>query len=134
MDTYDVGLARGALTTTDTLSWKDKSWIVGIESDKKTSKAFDWNRLKKERVINEKVGEKPVVLLLAADDKSFFAFQRPNPETVFTLRNDTIFSNEKAWDLFGRAADSANPNLQKINAYQEFWHSWSTFHPHTTRY
>ena len=134
METYDTGRGRGKLTGTDSLSWKDKSWVVGIELGKKTSKAFDWNRLKTERVINEKVGEQPVVLALAADDKSFFAFERPDAATVFSIKNDTLFSGEKSWNLLGKATDSLHQDLKKITAYQEFWHSWSTFHPHTTRY
>lgn len=134
MDTYDLGRGRGELTGTDSLSWKDKSWVVGIEVNDTNSKAFDWNRLKQERAINSKVGERPVVLVLASDDKSFFAFERPGPETVFTIKNDTLHSGEKTWNLLGVATDSATGDLQKIKGSQEFWHSWSTFHPHTTRY
>lgn len=134
METYDTGLGRGKLTGTDTLSWKDKSWVVGIQLGKKTSKAFDWNRLKTERIINDNVGEQPVVLALAADDKSFFAFERPDAATIFSIKNDTLFIGEKSWNLLGRATDPLHQDLKKITAYQEFWHSWSTFHPHTTRY
>jgi hypothetical protein len=134
LDTYDVGLKRGKLTTTDTLSWKDKSWVVGIELDPKTAKAYDWNRLKTERIIQDTVGEQPVLLVLADDGKGFFAFERPNAESVFSLKNDTLFQGEKKWNLLGIASSPADGNLRKINAYQEFWHSWRTFHPHTTRY
>lgn len=134
MDSYDIGLNRGKLTTTDTLSWKDKSWVIGIEVNDKASKAFDWNRLEQERVINDKVDGQPVVIALAGDGKSFFAFERPDPETTFSIRNDTLFSGERSWNLLGMAIDSPRQDLKKITAYQEFWHSWSTFHPHTTRY
>jgi hypothetical protein len=24
--------------------------------------------------------------------------------------------------------------LNRVQSYQEFWHSWSTFHPNTTKY
>lgn len=134
MDSYDVGLGRGELTTTDTLSWHDKSWVVGIQLSKKASKAFDWNRLKQERIINDKVGEQPVVLVLAADGNSFFAFERPDSQVIFSIRNDTLFSGEQSWNILGKATNTAQPDLKKLKAYQEFWHSWSTFHPHTTRY
>lgn len=133
LDTYDFGIARGKLTRTDTLSWNEKSWVVGLEVNK-IAKAFDWNRLKQERIINDKVGEQPVVLALAADDKSFFAFERPDAATVFSLKNDTLYNGEKTWNLRGKAIDPVNADLKKITAYQEFWHSWMTFHPHTTRY
>ena len=134
METFDTGKGRGKLTGTDTLSWNDKSWVVGIDLNKKASKAFDWNRLKQERIINDKVGEQPVVLVLANDNMSFFAFKRPDAATIFSIRNDTLFSGDKSWNLLGKATDPTRQDLKKINAYQEFWHSWSTFHPHTTRY
>lgn len=133
LDTYDKGLGRGKLTGTDTLSWREKSWVVGLVVNR-VAKAYDWNRLKRERGINDRVGEQPVVIALAADTLSFFAFERPSVEAVFTLRNDTLFSEGKAWDLLGKNVGGTAPNLRPVTAYQEFWHSWSTFHPYTTRY
>ena len=133
MDSYDTGRGRGKLTGTDTLSWRDKSWIVGLEVNR-IAKAYDWNRLKQERVINDRVGDQPVVIVLAADSLSFFAFERPSAEAVFTLRNDTLFSAENAWNLLGGVLNGTAQPLRPIAAYQEFWHSWSTFHPYTTRY
>jgi len=132
MESYDTGIGRGKLTGTDTLSWKDKSWVAGLVV-RNAAKAYDWNLLKRQRVINDRVGQQPVVLVLAADGKSFFAFERPAPETEFSLRNDTLFSAGQAWNLTGAALTATAP-LRSITAYQEFWHSWSTFHPFTTRY
>jgi hypothetical protein len=133
MDSYDFGPERGKLTRTDTLSWQEKSWVVGLAIGN-ASKAFDWNRLKQERVINDQVGEQPVVIALADDGKSFFAFERPDAAAIFSLKNDTLFNGEKSWNLLGKATEPAEQDLKKITAYQEFWHSWMTFHPHTTRY
>ena len=134
METYDRGRGRGKLTGTDSLSWGDKSWVVGIELNEKTSKAYDWNQLKATRLIHDQIGAVPVLLALAADSVSFFAFERPNAEAVFELRNDTLFRDGKAWSLTGQATAQSDVSLKKIPAYQEFWHSWSTFHPYTTRY
>lgn len=134
MDTYDLGFGRGKLTGTDTASWKDKSWVVGIALDQKTVKAFDWNRLKTERIIQENIGSQPVILVLAADNSSFAAFKSPDPNAAFSFQNDTLRQGEKCWDLLGRAVNPGDGNLQKLSAYQEFWHSWRTFHPFTTRY
>ena len=134
MSRYESGKGKSALTKTDSLSWKEKSWVVGIQVGKQ-SKAFDWNRLKKERVINSEVGGSPMVLVLATDNKSFFAFIRPTKTEAFSIKNDTLFSNGKPYNLLGKslATESTSP-LTPINAYQEFWHSWRTFHPHTERY
>jgi hypothetical protein len=133
MATYDIGIGRGALTATDTLSWKDKSWVVGLEHHG-VAKAYDWNQFKRERMIHDQLGEKPVLLVLAADGNSFFAFERPQQETAFTLRSDTLFSTNRAWNLAGVALSADTQPLQRVHVYQEFWHSWKTFHPNTLRY
>lgn len=128
---YENGKSKSDLTRTDSLSWKDKSWVVGIEIGK-DSKAFDWLRLKKERVINEQVGAKAIALVLSADNKSFFAFERPTKDSKFQLQNDTIVVDNQKFMIDGRAVDT-KVSLQRVKAYQEFWHSWQTFHPMTQR-
>ena len=130
---YERGKSKGDLTRTDSLSWKDKSWVVGIELNK-ISKAYDWNLLKEQRIINDKMGETNLVIALSADEQSFVAFERPSDSVSFTIRNDTLFTKESSYDFSGM--DIANPlqRLKRIKAYQEFWHSWSTFHPNTVRY
>lgn len=133
MDSYDTGIGRGKLTYTDTLSWKEKSWVVGIQT-LRSAKAFDWNRLKQERVINDRVGDQHIVLALADDNKSFFAYARPDSGMRFSIRNDTLCCGEKAWTLTGRPVSPETEELKKITAYQEFWHSWETFHPHSAQY
>lgn len=134
MDTYDLGIGRGKLTGTDTVSWNEKAWVVGIETDKQNAKAFDWKRLKTERIIHDQVGKQAIVLVLASDNASFAAFKRPEGSAGFLVQNDSLVLGEKRWDLLGRAANTGDAPLAKIPAYQEFWHSWRSFHPHTTRY
>lgn len=134
MSKYESGKGKSKLTGTDSISWKEKSWVVGIQVDKQ-SKAFDWNRLKKERVINSEIGGRPTVLVLATDNKSFFAFIRPSNAEIFSIKNDTIFSDKKQYNLLGKSLSTGpEGHLTPINAYQEFWHSWQTFHPDTERY
>ncbi|WP_394990479.1 DUF3179 domain-containing (seleno)protein [Emticicia sp.] len=129
---YESGKSKSDLTRTDSLSWKDKSWVVGIELGK-DSKAFDWLRLKRERVINDQVGNQPVLVVLAADNKSFFAFERPTKEARFFIKNDTLNIDNKRFTLNGNSVDKSS-SLKPIKAYQEFWHSWQTFHPATKKY
>ena len=132
LSNYEDGKRKGKLTRRDSLSWKEKSWVVGIELNGK-SKVFDWNRLEKERIINDQVGSQPVVLVLANDKKSFFAFKRPAAAAQFTLRNDTLYYGKQAFDLLGKSTTEYVPNLVRVNAYQEYWHSWQAFHPETTK-
>ena len=72
---YESGASKSKLTGTDSLSWKDKSWVIGVKAGKER-KAYDWNQLKKERLIQDKIGSTPVLIVLSKDDKSFFAFER----------------------------------------------------------
>ena len=79
---YEDGTSRDGLTGTDSLSWKDKSWVIGIKSGKE-QKAYDWNQLIKERIINDKMDNLSFAILLANDNKSFFAFERPGPKNFY---------------------------------------------------
>ena len=127
---FETGASRKKLTGTDTVSWNDKAWVVGITAGG-TSKAYDWNRLKREGVINDDVGGVPIVLALASDKASFFAFTRPDSATRFTLRGDSLVTGTRAYALTGQGADG---QLTPLSASQEFWHSWRTFQPATLRY
>jgi hypothetical protein len=128
---FESGASRSALTGTDTVSWSDKAWVVGLTLNG-ASRAYDWNRLRRERVINDAVGGTPVVLVLARDSASFFAYARPDAATRFSLRGDSLVApGGGAYGLSGRGAMGA---LAPLIASQEFWHSWRTFHPGTTRY
>lgn len=128
---YERGKSKGDLTRTDSLSWQDKSWVVGVEIEG-TSKAYDWNQLMEERVIHDKIENTALVVALAGDNQSFAVFKRLDT-AQFVMRNDTLEAGLFAFDFSGRALRGGEP-LQRLNAYQEFWHSWRTFHPNTERY
>jgi len=125
---YESGASRATLTGTDPVPWREKAWVVGLEVNG-ASKAYDWDRLKRERVVNDVVGGTPVVLVLASDNQSFLAFQRPDPGTLFEVHGDSLVSSESAYSLSGTTV-----GLAPVQASQEFWHSWRTFHPRTERY
>jgi hypothetical protein len=127
---YETGKSRKSLTGTDTVSWHDKAWVVGITVNGQ-SKAYDWNRLRRERVVNDVIGGQPIVLALASDTTSFAAFVRPSPGERFIVRNDSLVAGVVSYAFNGRGANGA---LEPVNASQEFWHSWRTFQPATARY
>jgi hypothetical protein len=129
---YEHGKSKGSLTRTDSSSWNDKSWVVGLQVGT-SSKAYDWNKLKELRIINDKIGAKPIVLVLSTDNQSFVAFERSSDAEIFALRNDTLIVTDKRYNFSGHETNSSQ-QLKKINAYQEFWHSWFTFHPQTEQY
>lgn len=127
---FERGTSRGRLTGTDPRSWQEKSWVVGLRVGS-AARAYDWNRLLREGVINDTLGGLPVVLAVAMDSASFFAFERPDSTTRFTVTADSLRAGPHAFAFNGRGpADT----LRALVASQEFWHSWRTFHPGTTRY
>jgi hypothetical protein len=131
---YERGTSRKALTGTDTASWREKSWVVGITLNG-VSRAYDWNHLERVRVINDIVGQTPVVLALASDSVSFFAFARPNATAEFVIEGDSLIVGTGAtatrYAFNGKGPAGA---LVPINASQEFWHSWRTFQPSTDQF
>jgi len=129
---YESGKSKSKLTGTDSISGKDNSWVIGVKAGIER-KAYDWNKLKKERIILDKIGDMPVMVLLAKDDKSFFAFERPDENTSFTLKNDTIVGPGIYYKIDGKAIGNI-PSLKPLPAYQEFWHSWRTFNIDTKKY
>jgi hypothetical protein len=129
---FERGESTGKLTRKDPASWKDKSWVVGIQIGS-TSKAYDWNRLKAQRVINDRVGNVPIVLVMVDDQCNFAAFERPDVGLIFKLKGDVLSANGQSFDLSGRNLTGSTQHLKEVNAYQEFWHSWRTFHPGTLR-
>jgi len=127
---FERGESRGDLTRTDRGSWNEKSWVVGIERGT-ASKAFDWNLLKAHRIINDRVGDTPIVLALSEDGQSFAAFERPAGVSAFTIAGNVLAANGRSYDFSGRDLAGAGPALTPIEASQEFWHSWRSFHPAT---
>jgi hypothetical protein len=129
---YESGKSKNNLTGTDSLSWKDKSWVIGVKAGKER-KAYDWNQLKKERVIHDKINNTSLLIVLANNNKSFFAFENPQENSLFTLSNDTLLLNNHHYRIDGRGIDTSF-TLKSLPAYQEFWHSWRTFNPATKKY
>ncbi|MBC7830224.1 MAG: DUF3179 domain-containing protein [Chitinophagaceae bacterium] len=129
---YETGKSKSKLTGTDSLSWKDKSWVAGVKAGK-GRKAYDWNALTTKRIIHDRINETFVLLVLADDDKSFFAFERPDENAVFTLKNDTLIYDNHSYRVDGKGIDTAY-SLKALPIYQEFWHSWRTFNPATEKF
>lgn len=129
LEKYDDGNLKSKLVGTDFNSWNKKSWVLGIEIDS-ISKAYDWNLLKEKRFIIDTINYKQIIVLLADDNKSFFAYEIDNFSQV-NFEKDVITLDSISFDLNGV---SNSVSLNKINAYQEFWHSWESFHKNTLVY
>jgi hypothetical protein len=130
---YDEGKEKNHLERKDSLSWKDKSWVIGVQTADH-AKAYDWIETSKVRVVNDTVGDVPVVVLIDDDGASFHVWQRPDSLTFDMTMKD--LQTGSVWDHTGKCIEGrlAGTQLTYQQAYQEYWHSWKTFRPHTTRY
>src|SRR6185503_2155868 len=102
---FESGASKSKLTGTDSLSWKDKSWVIGVKAGKER-KAYDWNELKKQRLIQDKIVSMPVLIVLSKNEKSFFAFERPSESSAFSLNGDTLLFNNHKFRLDGKGIDT----------------------------
>jgi hypothetical protein len=138
---YDSGTIKGSLEKRDSASWKMKSWVVGITQNG-NSKVYDWNDLEKERVINDTMHGIPVLVILENDSATFHAFDRTiNNQALQFIWNDSLKSLEDTntrsfWNSYGTCIDGPLKNtvLNPVSSYQQFWHSWHTFHPNSVAY
>ena len=141
LEKYDEGKMEGHLESHDTLSWKDKSWVIGV-SNGTHAKAYDWNDLIKRHVINDKIGDKAIAVVLENDTASFHVWNRivGNDTVQFEYDASTKMLTEKksnaSWNLSGQCLSGklAGAKLNAVQAYQEYWHSWRTFHPQTEKF
>lgn len=136
---YDKGTLKSGLEKRDSASWKPKSWIIGVIHNY-TAKAYDWNELVKNKVINDSIEGLPVLLVIEKDTASFHVYDRRINGMALNFKEESKdqFSDQNTnstWNMEGLCIGGTlkGERLNPVQAYQEFWHSWSTFHPNTTK-
>ena len=138
METYDKGMGKSKLTKKDSLSWRPKSWVIGVAYNHAV-KAYDWNELVKQKIIQDSLPGLPVVVTLENDTATFHVFDRTVRGKVLSFAksgNEQLVDNTRStWTMDGRCVEGElkGEKLQMIQAYQEFWHSWKQFHPETKK-
>jgi hypothetical protein len=139
LEDYDDGTIKGGLEHRDSLSWKPKSWVVGVVAGN-GAKAYDWNWVAAHRITEDTIGALPVLIYYS--DSNFRVLGRMAGGHIlgFNRRSDPIVLQDtntgSVWDASGRCVSGPlkGQQLQPLQSYQEFWHSWSHFHPMTTQY
>ena len=123
-DSFEKGLDTDPLTRTDTASWKEKSWVIGIQL-KGIARAYDWNQLKNERVIYDTIARQQIVLTIDSSNVNYFAYIVPDRKKLGADIDDLPLRPQSEIG-FG--------TLEPLYARQVFWHTWKTFYPNTSRY
>jgi hypothetical protein len=136
LDGFDDGTIDSGLEKRDSLSWKEKSWVVGVQIGL-TARAYDWSDLLRQKVINDTLGGTAIVIAVEPDSASFHVWNRDSirfewREKAGLLDQET----QSTWNWQGICTQGSHTGkrLRALQSYQEFWHSWRTFHPQTTQY
>jgi len=114
-----------------------RSWMLGVIVNGQ-AKAYDWRRLFKKRIVNDQVDKTPLLLTIEGDSLTYHAFNSTVSGKPLHFKLDTagrLTDQETAslWDWEGVSTSGAlkGNHLDKVQAYQEYWHSWKHFHPNT---
>ncbi|MEP6952246.1 MAG: DUF3179 domain-containing (seleno)protein [Ginsengibacter sp.] len=138
---FDKGTIKSGLEKRDSLSWKHKSWVIGVIHNR-SAKAYDWNDLVKKKIIQDTIAGLPIVIALEKDTASFHVYDRRLNGSVLSFQQgnttDLLIdqNTNSTWNMDGVCIDGTlkGQKLMAVQSSQEFWHSWNTFHPHTTTY
>ncbi|MBO9562029.1 MAG: DUF3179 domain-containing protein [Niastella sp.] len=137
---FDNGTIGSGLEKRDSGSWQMKSWIVGMVQGEQ-AKAYDWNELVDKKIIQDSLPGLPVLLVLEKDNASFHVWNRRVKDNTLQFATHNInylkdLNTLSVWDMTGLCIDGPfkGEQLLPLQAYQEFWHSWSTFHPGTAKF
>lgn len=137
MKSFDKGKSKGQFTRRDSSSWNEKSWVLGVTVNGH-SRAYDWNDVVSARVINDTLGRVPIVVSVEPDSASFHVWKRDSLSFVWNAEQSVVqdLKTTSTWNWEGVATEGPlqGKSLPALQSYQEFWHSWRTFRPATTRY
>ncbi|MES2113036.1 MAG: DUF3179 domain-containing (seleno)protein [Bacteroidota bacterium] len=114
-----------------------KSWVLGVITGGQ-AKAYNWRMLAKTKVINDNLANTPLMVGMENDSLTFHAYNRmvKGKELHFNLDTAGMLTDKETvstWNWGGLCVAGPNKGTQldKIQAYQEYMHSWKHFHPKT---
>ena len=118
----------------------DRDLVLGIQLGE-ASRAYLASDVLQKQVIQDELGDKPVVLIAGPDGKSvrafiseigdrkmeFFREQKPGWSV---LDSDTA----SKWDFRGCAVDGPEKGkcLESVGVLRDYWFDWRNYHPNTT--
>ena len=144
-DDWETKIAKLPLVTqvdpNDVL--QPRSIVLGITiSD--VSKAYPLEELEKQKVIMDKIGEIPIIIVMGEDKKSIRVFEariEGQELEMFVKTNSTplcLIDNQTAthWDFTGKGVSGsmAGKQLKKVYVLKDYWFDWKLYHPQTKLY
>ena len=115
-------------------------FVIGIALGE-AAKAYPFLTASQKRIVNDRIGPFPVVVLANPETKAIQAFLRivGQDELDFTLQGDTLVDQQtgSTWDIDrGIAVDGPlrGEVLQRVPYITSFDWAWEDFYPHTEFY
>ena len=140
LEDYDRGTMQSDLVRRDRTPWQHNSWIVGIKNNL-SSKVYDWNELLRKKIIQDSVDRLPILLTIENDSASFHVYDRRVGDAMLSFQmagKDTLVDEKthSSWNMEGVCIGGSlkGKKLLPVQSYNEFWHSWQTFHSNAKVY
>ncbi|HVW11892.1 MAG TPA: DUF3179 domain-containing (seleno)protein [Bryobacteraceae bacterium] len=122
-----------AVMNTSNTGMDARELVFGIATPT-ASKAFPARVLFSSRLVQDRVGEEPVLLVVGPDRLSVRAFRIP-AKTTFLLTGEAITDAETSsmWNFSGCATHGprAGECLKPVDVLKEYWFDWQHCHPAT---
>jgi hypothetical protein len=113
--------------------------MIGVSSFG-SARAYLYDDVLRDKLIEDRMGGKRILVVAAADGKSVRAFRIPDEDLSFFLLNENgasmMDSGGSHWDFRGCAADGKAKGecLEKLDAMKDYWFNWRNYNPGTTVY
>ena len=97
-------------------------------------RAYDEAQVLREKLIADRLGSVPVILVVGPDEKSIRMFQVAEGVEFFRTGGSEfmIDSTGGKWDFRGCTPEGLC--LERVDTIQDYWFDWITYHPNTTHY
>ncbi len=105
------------------------------------ARAYRYEDVLREKLIQDRIGGKRILVVAGADGASVRAFRVPDEESDFYLLGEPGAlmmdgGSGSRWDFRGCAVDGKAKGqcLEKLDAIQDYWFNWRNYNPGTSVY
>jgi len=121
---------------------KGRDLMLGIRAFG-ASRAFPYTAVLKEKLLQDRVGGEPVLLVVGEDNRSVRAFRQHIPglsatPQFYRLANGTLIDapTGSRWSFQGCATEGTLQGtcLERVEVIKDYWFDWRNYNPSTTVY
>ena len=112
--------------------------VIGVEVSDQAS-AYDWDQMKKRRMLMDEVAATPLLVLSSSDEAYAFVYDRrvEGKTLEFEFKEEVLTDTTGAeWNQFGQciSGEMEGTQLKVLQSYQQYVRAWLSFHGHTDFY